>query len=98
MVRKYSLLVGRNGFGTGIVAGAIRRESFREIIEENINDRRGVKRQHLAQQQTADHRDAQRRAALGANAVHPRQRAAAAIESGSDGCSSRTKLPARYTR
>src|ERR1700689_4367671 len=46
-----------------------------QAVEEQVNHRRGEQRQHLAHQQSADDRDAQRRAQLrsGAGAQHQRQ-------------------------
>src|SRR5271157_2679293 len=42
------------------VVRAARREAMRELIEEDVNDRSRVKRQNLAQEQAANHGDAQR--------------------------------------
>src|SRR5271157_2339182 len=51
-------LIRRHHFGSGIVRTA-RREAMREPVEEDINDRSRVERQNLAQEQTANHGDAQ---------------------------------------
>ncbi len=42
--------------GTAFFSG----EALRQVVEEDVDDRRGVQRQHLAQQQPTDHRDSQR--------------------------------------
>ena len=42
-----------------------------ELVEEDVDDRRGVERQHLAEQQAADHGDAERPAQLRADAACP---------------------------
>ena len=47
-------------------------EALADAIEEDVDDRRGVEREHLAEQQSADHGDAQRTAQLRAHAVCPR--------------------------
>ena len=49
-------------------------ESLREPVKKDVNDRRGVEREHLAEQQSADHGDAQRTAQLGADARSEGQR------------------------
>ena len=53
------------------------REALRQVVKEDVDDRRGVEREHLAQQQAADHADAQRPAKLGADAGADGQRDAA---------------------
>ena len=42
--------------------------SARQVVEEDVDDRRGVEREHLAEQQSAHHGDAQRPAKLRADA------------------------------
>ena len=46
----------------------------RQTVEHQVNDRRGEQRQHLAQQQPADHHQAQRLAQLSARAGGQHQR------------------------
>jgi hypothetical protein len=50
-----------------VAAGCLRRSAFgataeamADAIEEDVDDRRGVEREHLAQQQSAHHGNAQR--------------------------------------
>ena len=56
------------GVAGGLPDAPRTREALRQPVKENVNDRRGVKRQHLAEQQPADHADAERTAKFGADA------------------------------
>ena len=49
-------------------------ESLRQVVEENVDHRRGVEGEHLAQEQAADHGDAQRPAQLRPDSRSDRQR------------------------
>src|SRR4029077_8479153 len=53
------------------------REPLRETIEENVDDGRGVEREHLAQQEATDHGYAKRAAEFGAVARAESERDAA---------------------
>ena len=63
--------------GAAAAGSAPMREARAQIVEEDVDHRRGVQRQHLAEDQAADHRDAQRLAQLRADARAERQRNAA---------------------
>src|ERR1700677_1457780 len=51
-----------------------RRKTLRQFVEENVDHWRRVQRQRLAQQQAADHRDAQRPAQFGTESSSERER------------------------
>src|SRR3989442_6504037 len=53
---------------------AIRRESLRQVVEENVDDGRCVQREYLAYKKSTNHRDAERTAQLGTDAVSKCQR------------------------
>src|SRR5579871_169938 len=57
-----------------ILLRAAPREARRELIEENVDDRRRKQRQHLTEQQTADHGHTERLTQLRADAGTERQR------------------------
>src|SRR5580692_2679072 len=53
-------LVCWNNLGTAAGGrGTMRRKTLRQTVEENVNHRRGVKREHLAEEQAANHGDTQ---------------------------------------
>ena len=53
----------------GLAAGlAFFDEALREAVKENVDDRRGVEREDLADEQAADHGDAERAAQFRADA------------------------------
>ena len=60
-------------FSRGAAAG-FTRETLGKVVEEDVDDRRGVQREHLAEEQAAHHRDAQRPAQLRAEAGAEGQR------------------------
>src|SRR5271170_5581791 len=75
LIARPSLESWSTGSRLGLVARAL--ESGADIVEEDVNDRGGVKREHLAEQEAADHGDAQRTAELGADAAAKGERNAA---------------------
>src|SRR5882724_13176945 len=52
---------------------AIPRESLRQIVEENVDDGRGIEREYLAYKESTNHGDAERTAQLGTDAVAKRE-------------------------
>ena len=70
------LAVGVARFLAGVVR-VLLREALRNPVKENVDDGRGVEREHLAQQQAAHHRDAQRPAQFRAQAGAEGQRQSA---------------------
>ena len=49
-------------------------KSHRQVVEENVDDGRGVKREHLAEEQSANHRNAQRPAQFRTDAAAESER------------------------
>ena len=74
MVPRYSCASPPAAAGPGSLMLGRAQKSLRQMIEEDVNDRRCVKREHLAEQQSADHGDAQRTANFRSDAVAKRQR------------------------
>src|SRR6185437_1873252 len=73
MARRYSRLACRLRF---VPSGWMRltaREAMRQVVKEDIDDRGGVEGEHLAEEQAANHGDAERPAKFRANSRTERQ-------------------------
>src|SRR5271168_2903052 len=74
---RYSWLICRDRGSTGARAFTAFRAATGQLVKEDVNDRRGVERQDLAEDQAANHGDAQGPAQLGTDARAQGQRQAA---------------------